>query len=274
MLIQSIHLRFLDILSFFGKSVSLREYLKGMAHLIQTSPDENCLKMYFPYEIFTKHTLYSPLPEYEDFWDSMNGVNQLNADFAKFQKLIEGGKTETEALKIMKLKDKPLAGPEFYTQLCSDWNKAGITNMKDLAISYSISDILPLMKAIEIEQENYHKLGIDPFPMFCSISGLAFHVAIKKGYAISSQRFYLPDKQLYDIIKRGIIGGPSLVFRRYCKVDSSKIRPYEFGPEAKTVKIIETKDANALYTKCLRTVFYIIISKIQTKMKVYIQTKP
>lgn len=61
--------------------------------------------------------------------------------------------------------------------------------------------------------------------------------------------FTLPDeknKDLYDLYKNSIVGGPSLVFHRYHEKDRTFIRPAEYT-DPKPCKLIYGVDANALY---------------------------
>ena len=59
----------------------------------------------------------------------------------------------------------------------------------------------------------------------------------------------LPDeknKDLYQLYKNNIVGGPSIVFHRYHERDVTTIRPTDYE-EPKTCKKIIGYDANALY---------------------------
>jgi hypothetical protein len=61
--------------------------------------------------------------------------------------------------------------------------------------------------------------------------------------------FTLPDeknKDLYDLYKNGIVGGPNIVFHRYHEKDRTFIRPKEYD-DPKPCKSIIGFDANALY---------------------------
>ena len=61
--------------------------------------------------------------------------------------------------------------------------------------------------------------------------------------------FTLPDeknKDLYELYKNNIVGGPSIVFHRYHEKDQTLIRPAEY-PDPKPCKKIYGVDANALY---------------------------
>jgi hypothetical protein len=61
--------------------------------------------------------------------------------------------------------------------------------------------------------------------------------------------FTLPDeknKDLYELYKNNIVGGPSIVFHRYHEKDKTFIRPAEYT-DPKPCQLIYGVDANALY---------------------------
>jgi G:T-mismatch repair DNA endonuclease (very short patch repair protein) len=77
-------------------------------------------------------------------------------------------------------------------------------------------------------------------------------------FAISSSLIKIPvrllDEQhsdLYPVIKRGLVGGPSIIFHRYHEKDITRIRQLEYGPQSKLCDRILGVDANALYLWCM-----------------------
>jgi hypothetical protein len=61
--------------------------------------------------------------------------------------------------------------------------------------------------------------------------------------------FTVPDeknKDLYDLYKNNIVGGPSIVFHRYHEKNKTFIRPAEYT-DPKPCQLIYGVDANALY---------------------------
>ena len=53
----------------------------------------------------------------------------------------------------------------------------------------------------------------------------------------------------YELLKTGMIGGPSIVFCRYAEAEMSKIRSHKYE-NAKTCKSVVAFDANSLYLYC------------------------
>ena len=53
----------------------------------------------------------------------------------------------------------------------------------------------------------------------------------------------------YELLKTGMVGGPSIAFCRYAEVGVSQIRSHKY-PDAKICKLIDGWDANSLYLYC------------------------
>ena len=47
-----------------------------------------------------------------------------------------------------------------------------------------------------------------------------------------------PKNKAYDLLKTGMVGGPSIVFCRYAEKGVIKIRPHIYGEEAKTCESV------------------------------------
>ena len=50
---------------------------------------------------------------------------------------------------------------------------------------------------------------------------------------------------IHDIVKRGMVGGPSVVFDRHQKMDVTMLRVHEFQKKAKVCKGVKGLDATA-----------------------------
>ena len=55
------------------------------------------------------------------------------------------------------------------------------------------------------------------------------------------------DRDLYDVYKQGIVGGPSIVIRRYQERGQTRINVPRYGDSARECGLILGVDANALY---------------------------
>ena len=257
MLVQSPRLRFVDVLQFLGCKCSLREYLRSYQISVKEKDEEKLAKQYFCYNYLKPETLYNPLVQiqYEHFYDSLSNQNVLDEDYQHYIHLTErNGKSKDDALQIMKLKEVPPTGRQRFDQLQERWRREGLRNLKDLVISYGMSDVQPLLKAALHQQQSYFNLGIFPFTHHASISSLAFHFAIRTSRKSEAEwgTFYTPEEEVYKMIRSGIKGGLSLVMRRYAEVGISTIRPY-LSPtgKGKPVKLIDSRDCNGMYTYAL-----------------------
>ena len=91
----------------------------------------------------------------------------------------------------------------------------------------------------------YQNQTVDIFKDGISVPGLT----LKYMFQDLPDYFTLPDeknKDLYQLYKNNIVGGPSILFHRYHERDVTTIRPTDFE-EPKTYKKIIGYDANALY---------------------------
>ena len=60
---------------------------------------------------------------YQTFYYTIQGCNDLEEEYAMFQKLIDQGKSEQEALQILRFTSQPKTGPENYQWLNNLWNE-------------------------------------------------------------------------------------------------------------------------------------------------------
>ena len=124
-----------------------------------------------------------------------------------------------------------------------------MTTFRDFLVWYNNIDVEPFVQAVTNLQKYYFDRNIDIFKCSISVPGLArqmlFESARKEGAAFSL--FDTSNEDLYDAVKRNIIGGPSIIFKRYHEADKSFIR----GNPPKPCKKIIGFDANALYLHCL-----------------------
>ena len=106
--IKSESLKFLDILQFLALGYNLKSFFKAF--------DANEEKGFSPYDYFTSAEQLDEtrLPPYDTFYSTSNGCNVLEEGYSTFQKLIDQGKSEQEALQTLKLPTKPTTGPENY----------------------------------------------------------------------------------------------------------------------------------------------------------------
>ena len=101
----------MDILQFLAPGYNLKSFFNAFGVSEQ--------KGFFPCDYFTHADQLdeTTLPHYETLYSTIKGCNVLEEEHTTFQKLIEQGKSEQEALQILHLTFKPKTGPENYQWL-------------------------------------------------------------------------------------------------------------------------------------------------------------
>ena len=148
------------------------------------------------------------------------------------------------------LKQKNISNEEY--ELCKViWEKNKMKTLKDFLIYYNTMDVAPGLKAIDRHMELLYKLNVDPLKETFSISGVAFLYLFRKKFLPFS---IFNNGDLFKSVKNSLIGGPSIIFKRYAKVDETFIKQRKYGDNAKIVKKIVGFDANSLYLSVLKNI--------------------
>ena len=217
---QTSSLKFLDILNFCPPQVNYKKYLQAYG-----SPSGQ-KKYFFPYEKMTSYAalMSTDFPTYADFYSSLKKENTL-----------EEGKG-------------PEHGMKNYRELCLEWT--GDENgtkfadgkcLKDLLIRYNEADVVPFLEALNNQFEIFKSMGIDIMSDGYTLPSCALKWCFKG----EEGKFHTVPKEFAKIdklLRDSIVGGPSIVFRRHCKV-GDKIR----NSDDHTVKIMKTWDCNGMY---------------------------
>ena len=238
---ESAHLRFVDITNFIAPGSNYAGYLKAFG------VDEP--KGFFPYEWVDdlsklKHT---SLPPQEAFYSHLKGVGITDDDYLFCQRVWKEGKMKT---------------------------------MRDFLVWYNNCDVEPFLKAIQAQVDIYKSKGIDMFKTSVSLPGAAQRWMMStsdKSRSVLSRdgwvKFFLQNnndmitsyitdsipvcnihhqyKELYDICRKNMIGGPSIVFHRYHENGLTDLRECDYGSSSKKCGLIQGFDANALYAFCV-----------------------
>ena len=148
--IKSESLKFLDILQFLAPEYNLKSFFKAF--------DVNEEKGFFLYDYFTSADQLdkTSLPSYETFYSTIKGCNVLEEDYTTFQKLVNQGKSEHEALQILHLQEIPKTGPENYQWLQQLWTENEWSTFADFLKWYNDLDVDPMITAIE-KMNDYYK---------------------------------------------------------------------------------------------------------------------
>ena len=205
MAISTPKLRFLDITNYIAPGFSYSRYLA--AHDISEA------KGFFPYEyIDSLEKLNEPnLPPREAFFSSLRNteLSQENYDY----------------LKIV-------------------WDKEGMQTLKDLLVWYNNKDTRPFIQALERQSDFYKPLGLDMLKDGVSIPGLTLRYMFK---TLPKHAYFSlireKDRDLHEMLRRQIVGGPSIIFHRYHEKDVTRLR----GVDGQLVQSLVGYDANSLY---------------------------
>ena len=175
----------------------------------------------------------------------LKAVRVLEEEHTAFQKLIDQGKSEQEALQILRLTSKPKTGPENYQWLQELWTENQWSTFADFLQWYNDLDVTPMLQAIENMNDFYKNICIDFIHQVISLPGVAMRVCFNS-ITDPTTEFHLfnsKNKEIYQLFKENIVGGPSIIFNRYHEAGKTFIRN---NPNKPCQKIIGY-DANALY---------------------------
>ena len=168
----------------------------------------------FPYEWFdgVDKLNHPTLPSHEAFHSSLKDCNISSEDYAYCQHV---------------------------------WSENGMSTFQDFLVWYNNLDVGPFIQAVENLQNIYFDRDIDLLKTSISVRGLARRMLFDTGReaGASFALFDNANSDLYDTIKRGLTGGPSIVFHRHHEVGQTYIRNDFTRPCQKILGF----DANALY---------------------------
>ena len=107
----------MDILQFLAPGYNLKSFFKAFGVVKQ--------KGFFPYDYYTHADQINKtiLPPYETFYSIIKSCKVLEEEYAAFQKLLDQGKSEQEALQSLSLPANPKTGPENYQWLQHLWTE-------------------------------------------------------------------------------------------------------------------------------------------------------
>ena len=116
--------------------------------------------------------------------------------------------------------------------------------LKDFLIWYNNKDVAPFLLALERQMEFYQSLGLDMLKDAISVPGLTLKYLFK---SLPSQVYFSliheKHKDLYELLRQQMVGGPSIIFHRYHEKGVTTLRE----PNGKTAAKLVGFDANALY---------------------------
>jgi len=110
---------------------------------------------------------------------------------------------------------------------------------------YNNLDVAPGLEALEKMRNFYAEKGIDILKDAVSMPGVSLHYLLR-GSVERGADLWSPGREAYDMLKRAVVGGPSLVFTRRHEVGVTRIRSHQIA-EARLCKKILGFDVNVLY---------------------------
>ena len=172
--IKTEKLKFLDITSYLAPGYSYDQFLKAY--------ECSARKSFLPYEWFddADKLNYPHLPPYDSFYSSLQNGNILEEEFSQFQCLLSQGNSESKALEVMNISEKPKTGLENYQQLEQSWKDNNMSSFRDFLVWYNNLDVKPFIEALEKLTEFYRSKGLDTFKDGISVPGLASRYLFSK----------------------------------------------------------------------------------------------
>ena len=248
MFLSTPNFKFLDIKNFLAPGLSYDAWCRAYGCELQ--------KLAFPYEWF-------------DSFQKLNHIGPVK--YEEFYSSLKGGITISQ---------------EEYQNFCDEFHKRGCVTMKDWLKEYNLADVEPFIEALEKTREQYYPDEIDLLKDAVSIPGVSMTYVLNK--ALKRKKYSEPDlfapgepckcecssddcqkngcekckeirdnceictkNEAYEILTKGMIGGPSIVFCRHAEAGVSKIRSHIYREEdAKICRSVQGLDANSLYLFC------------------------
>ena len=248
MFLSTPNFKFLDIKNYLAPGLSYDAWCRAYGCELQ--------KLAFPYEwfdSFEKLNHKGPV-KYEEFYSSLKGGINISQ--------------------------------EEYQNFCDEFHKRGCETMKDWLKEYNLADVTPFIEALEKTREQYYPDKIDLLKDAVSIPGISMMYVLNE--ALKRKKYSEPDlfapgepckcecssddcgktegcekcqeirdnckictkNEAYEMLKTGMIGGPSIVFCRYAEAGVSKIRSHIYSEKAKTCRSVHGLDSNSLYLFC------------------------
>ena len=200
MCLSTDQLKFLDMTNYIAPGFSYNKYLKAYGCEVA--------KGHFPYEYMDRleRLDYTVLPPKEAFFNRLKKEGISDEDYASCQEA---------------------------------WRDNGMTTLRDFLVWYNNRDVVPFLQAIDRQFAFYRQRGIDMFKQGISVPGLTllylFNDLQEKTYFTI---FNEKNKDLHDLVKDNIIGGPSIIFHRYHEKGVTTLRQNDYGEATRPCRSI------------------------------------
>ena len=112
---------------------------------------------------------------------------------------------------------------------------------------YNNLDVTPFLETLEKMKSFYTKFGIDIFKDAVSLPGVSMQYILRGTLrGRDPPQLYAPSGEAFEMLKRAVVGGPSLVFTRKHIAGQTRIRSHKYEL-ARIVQRVLAFDANSLY---------------------------
>ncbi|BFZ20032.1 hypothetical protein BsWGS_23071 [Bradybaena similaris] len=137
---------------------------------------------------------------------------------------------------------------EEYAECRRVWEANHMRTLRDFLKWYNNKDVVPFLAAVEKQVEFYRTSKVDMFKDAISVPGITLRYLFKSlERGVNFAVFSYKEKELHELLRKNITGGPSIIFHR----DHEAGRTFIRKNPAKVVKSIQGYDANALYLHAL-----------------------
>ena len=200
-------------------------------------------KGFFPYERFDNpETLNNEeLPPYDSFFSKLRKINHLEKDYGDFENLNTSELSTVQAVCKLRLKQIPPTSDEIYAYLWSIYVNEGMKSFKEFLIWYKNRDVVPTLEAMQKMIEFHYQKETDKLKSGCNLPNLA-NFCLHEPTVSKFYPFTESDKDLLEMIREVMVGGPSVLFTRKAVVDETFIRK-----STNLCRSNADKDASQLY---------------------------
>jgi hypothetical protein len=137
-----------------------------------------------------------------------------------------------------------------YKMAEDQWRENDCRTMRDYLVAYNNKDVGPMLDGVETMRQYWRESGLDMLRDGQSLPGLALRDLFTDLPSMS----YVPrmaevNKDMHEMLKNNIVGGPSIVYHREHTALVTKIRKRPDSPEHLVRRILGF-DANSLYLWC------------------------
>ena len=185
MFIKTPILLFLDIINYLGPGTSYESWVKAYGASAQ--------KAWLPYEWLDSPDKldYPGLPDYIHWYSKLKGEYVLKlSEFIGCRKL---------------------------------FHEKGMRTFRYWLECYNNLDVAPGLEALQKMRGFYSSKGMDILKDAISLPGVSLHYLLR-GSLERGGEFWSPSLEAYDLLKKGMVGGPSIVFKRHHEAVGDKAR--------------------------------------------------